>query len=93
MTNIRFLFSSFIIVAQPTGPDGVPVADYVRGSNRSSEKFAKINVRIICLLNHDILQNDVQLSNTGINHTIISRHCLYDYSTFRCDALFIESKC
>jgi len=77
MTNIRSLFSSLIIVAQPTGPDGGPVADYVTDNHRSSAKFAKLNVRIICLLNLDILQNVVQLSNTSINHTIISCYCLY----------------
>ncbi len=41
MTNIRFLFSSFIIVAQPTGPDGVPVADYARDSKRHPKNFQK----------------------------------------------------
>jgi len=78
MTNIRSLFSSFIIVAQPTGPYGVPVADYAKDNYPSSGKFAKINVRIICLLNLDVLQNDVELSNIGINHIIISCCCLYD---------------
>jgi hypothetical protein len=74
ITDIRSCFSSVIIVAQPTGPDGVPVTYYTKNNLSPS---AKLNVRIICLLNPDVLQNYIELSNIGINHTIIFYCCLY----------------
>ncbi|CAF0838540.1 unnamed protein product [Rotaria sordida] len=60
---IKLIEHSFIIVVQPTGPDGVPVTHY------KTDKFgqsAKLNARIVCLLDSDVLQNSVRLSNIDV---------------------------
>jgi hypothetical protein len=68
MTNIRsFLVHSFVLLNRKVHI-GVPIAYYKKSKFPSC---AKLNARIVCLLHPDVLQNDIQLSNIGINHTII----------------------
>ncbi len=55
--------SSFIIVAQPTGSDGAAVTQYTKSTTGHS---ARLNTRIICLLDPDVLKDCVELSSIGI---------------------------
>ncbi|CAF3765648.1 unnamed protein product, partial [Rotaria magnacalcarata] len=50
---------SFIIVAQPTGPENVPVTQYIK---TASGHTARLHARIICLLDPDILKDYLELS-------------------------------
>lgn len=76
------MFSSFIIVAQPTGSDGEAVTQYVKNASGHS---ARLDVRIICLLDPDIVKNYVELSDIGIQkriqffifHDLFSSQMLY----------------
>lgn len=54
---------SFIIVAQPTGPENVAVIQYTKTSSGHS---ARLNTRIICLLDPDIFKDDIQLSDIDV---------------------------
>jgi hypothetical protein len=49
-------------VAQPTGQDGAAVTQYIKGTAGHS---ARLNTRIICLLDPDIFKDGIQLSNIG----------------------------
>jgi hypothetical protein len=57
-----YFSSSFIIVAQPTGSDGAAVTQYTKSTSGHS---ARLNTRIICLLDPDILKDSIELSNIG----------------------------
>ncbi len=57
-----YFSSSFIIVAQPTGSDGTAVTQYTKSTSGHS---ARLNTRIICLLDPDILKDSIELSNIG----------------------------
>ncbi|UJR22440.1 hypothetical protein I4U23_025500 [Adineta vaga] len=54
---------SFIIVAQPTGAEGAAVTQYIKST---SGHFARLNTRIICLLDPVILHNYIDLSDIDV---------------------------
>ncbi|CAF0767474.1 unnamed protein product [Adineta ricciae] len=54
---------SFIIVAQPTGSEGAAATQYIKSS---SGHFARMNTRIVCLLDPVILQNLITLSDIDV---------------------------
>ncbi|CAF1212523.1 unnamed protein product [Rotaria sordida] len=54
---------SFIIVAQPTGSDGLAVIQYMKNGFSHT---AKLHSRIICLLDPDILTNYIELSKIDV---------------------------
>ena len=56
-------YSSFIIVAQPTGSDGAAVTQYTKNG---SDHTARLNTRIVCLLDPDILKDHIELSEIGM---------------------------
>ena len=58
--------SSFIIVAQPTGSEGAAATQYIKSN---SGHYARMNTRIVCLLDPVILQNSITLSDIGIDIT------------------------
>ena len=60
--NILYFYSSFIIVAQPTGSDGAAVTQYTKNTSGHS---ARLNSRIICLLDPDILKDSIELPDIG----------------------------
>ncbi len=59
-----YIYSSFIIVAQPSIPECVAAAKYEKINNTYS---AKLYTRIICLLDPDIIEKHIILSNVGKN--------------------------
>jgi hypothetical protein len=56
------MFSSFIIVAQPSIPECVAAAKYEKTNNVYS---AKLYTRIICLIDPDIVNQYFTLSSVG----------------------------
>ena len=56
--------SSFIIVGQPTGSDGAAVTQYIKST---SGHLARLNSRIVCLLDPDILKDRIEVSKIGMN--------------------------
>ena len=64
-----YFSSAFIIVAQPTGSEGAAVTQYTKNNSGHS---ARLNCRILCLLDPDILKDYIELSNIGIIDTYSS---------------------
>jgi hypothetical protein len=58
------LFSCFIIVAQPSVPECVAATKYEKSNNTY---LAKLNTRIICLLDPEKVEKTFKLSNVGKN--------------------------
>jgi hypothetical protein len=58
-------YSSFIIVAQPTGSEGAAVTQYTKNTSGHS---ARLNLRIICLLDPDIIKDYIELSDIGMTN-------------------------
>ncbi|CAF0873749.1 unnamed protein product [Adineta steineri] len=54
---------SFIIVAQPTGSEGAAATQYIKST---TGHFAKLNTRIICLLDPVILKDYIDLSTIDV---------------------------
>ncbi len=61
-------------MAQPTGQDGAAVTQYTKGTSGHS---ARLNTRIICLLDPDIFKNDIELSSIGKQQ--LKKEILYFY--------------
>jgi hypothetical protein len=60
--TIDLFSSSFIIVAQPTGTEDTAVTQYTKTSSGHS---ARLNCRIICLLDPVLLKDYIKLSDIG----------------------------
>ncbi len=58
----KYVYSCFIIVAQPSIPECVAATKYEKSNNDYS---AKLYTRIICLLDPDIIEKHFTLSNVG----------------------------
>lgn len=51
-----------MIVAQPTGSEGTAVTQYIK---TNGEHSARLNCRLICLLDPVLLKDDIDLSDIG----------------------------
>ncbi len=67
------MFSSFIIVVQPSIPECVAATKYEKMNNTY---LAKLNTCIICLLDPDKVEKNFKLSNVGksLNILLIKSH-------------------